>query len=368
MSFSREDIAAYEKAAPAAAAPVVTAAAAAPDSDPAQPAASAPASAPAATPPDQSAASPPADDADPAVPGGESSADTDADPAAANADTGSDKTPEAPAPKGSAQERIADLVAERNAFRKYGEYQGEQIARLTAQIEALKTGKAPAADDPASAAPAAPAAQPAAAPVNDPRPTLDQFDFDAAKFEAAESAWIERQIDRRVDKALGKKEAATAETAAKQAEKALADNFNSRLQEFGKTHADLGVVLANPALPQLGKLASRHILTSELGANIVYHLGKNPDLAVRISRMTNEQQLVAIGRVEAQLTSTPAPRQEPPRQKTTTQAPPPPTPVPAGAAAQKSLESMTMDEFVQHEREQALRQRQQRATMRKAMR
>lgn len=365
MSFSRDDLAAYEKAAPPAVPPAVTAAAAAPDSND-TPAASAPAGAPAAPELKQPAAAPPAGEADPAVPGGESSADTPAESAAANADTGS----ETPPSKGSAQERIADLVAERNAFRKYGEYQGEKIAELTAQIESLKKGISPAAAASAEAAgnAASPAAQPAAAPANDLRPTLEQFDFDLETYGKAESDWIQRQIDRKVEAALGRKEITSAQSAAQAAEKAVAESFNARMEDFAKTHPDLKVVLANPALPALAKPAARHILTAENGAAIVYHLGKNPDVAVRISRMAPEQQLVAIGRIESQLAATPSEtQQQPTKQKTTTQAPPPPTPVSGGAPAQKSLETMSMDEFVQHEREAELRKRQQRQAIRKAV-
>lgn len=66
------------------------------------------------------------------------------------------------------------------------------------------------------------------------------------------------------------------------------------------------------------------IAESDLRPQLLYHLGKNPQKASALSQMTPLQAAKEIGRLEAQLSATPAPR--------TTQAPSPLTPLRGGTA------------------------------------
>jgi len=342
MAFSREDLAAYEKSAPAASAPAPTPPASAP-SAPAQPEAS----------------SAPAPDSDPAVPvGDETSADTaDSAPAAAAPDSEAtndgdgDAAPAAPAPGGRARDRIEGLIVERDALRSYGEHLQQRLKDLEA-----KAGVAPAP----AAAPA-----PTAPPADDPAPTLESVGFDPVQFSQQQNEWLQRQVDKRV-------EAALTGAQQKQTVEAARAKFSTSVDTLVGDDVALRAALANPNLPKLDESAARAVVFSDAGAKITVHLATHPDLAARISRMPREQQLVQIGKLEAQL-STPAPapaaaKPTPPKQKSSTNAPPPPTPVPSGPGPSKAPSDMSMDEWVANERGKKIAARMERQKMRAAMR
>ena len=279
------------------------------DASVADPAASAPAPAPASA----TADPPPAGDPQAAPSGG--------------------TTPEGEQPPvGRARERIEDLHAQLKATREYAEYQARVIQDLTTRTAAPNGAAAP------TSAPAAPAV------TDDPPPTLEQHEFDAAKLAKAQAEWLQRQVDKRVTAAM------QGHTAQQQAE-ATRQQFTSRMEAFKASAPDFDVVVANPALPPLSPTAARLVVASEKGPALVYHLAKNPNVAAHIARMAPEQQAMAIGRLEAQLAA-PAAAAPPARQKTTTQAPPPPSPTPAGgnSGGSRNPADMPMKDFVENER------------------
>ncbi len=378
MPFTREEIAAYEKQQAASVADDLAAAFGASNSEDApaaadapstsaQPAASVPESAPAAAPaPD--VATPAAPAPVPAAPGGEPSAENAAESATANAapDDAAPSQTGTPPRRGTAQDRIEDLVAERNALRKYIEHR-EQVWKGPAAP--TQTAPATPAASPAPAAPTTPA------PANDPRPSLEQFEYDVAAFNKADGEWLQRQIDRQVESRLSKeREAATANTAQQEAQ-AARQAFEERANKFAAVTPDFQAVVSNPALMHTLTEAPnivRGFARSELSAQILYHLGQHMDLTARIARMSPDQQLMAIGRIEGELeraaapTPSSAPSQQPPKQKVLTQAPPPPTPNAGATTPTKDVNSMSMEEFVAHERAAAIRLREQRRAMRQS--
>jgi len=271
------------------------------------------------------------------------SADSDSDTQSAEAD-GAERSPR----RNDARERIEELVSERNALRKYGEYLLETVKQLQAQ---------PAAAKPAAAAPQA--------DKEDPAPTLEQFDFDPAKFAQAQNEWVNKQIQKGIDQAVQKlqtqNEVAT-----------IRANFAARSEQFKKSKADFDVVLSNPALPPLHETAAALVLRSVNGPAIAYHLAKNPDLAVRVARMDPEQQRLAVARIEGQVTAAPsaAPAPKPANpQRTVSQAPAPFKPVESGTAISKKPENlMSMDEWVAQDRARKIAEKEARRKMRQAMR
>jgi hypothetical protein len=236
-----------------------------------------------------------------------------------------------PEPKSKgARERIEDLVAERNALKKYAEY-------LQTQMQAPK----PEAQ--------APVEQPAAAVTTDDAPTLESVGFDTDKWTKAMHAWTAKQIEQGVTKAVTNVQAKQEQATARQA-------FETRMTALAAKTPDLQLVLGNPALPRLDTEAAKLVVASELGPQILYHLGKNPDKAARIARQNTAGQAAAIGRIEAELSAaatTPAKKPT----NNITKAPAPPTPTPAGGAARTDPMTMSMAEFVKHERAQALEKR-----------
>ena len=238
-----------------------------------------------------------AGDPTPAAPAGDTAA-----PAAADESVGD---PDAPGvekrtvPYG----RFSSVVAERNILRESYQHQARMIEQLTAQ----------------RAAPAAPAAAPAAqAPAaDDPPPTLEAHGFDAAKLALAQAEWLRRQV----------KSGVTAEMQAaqvQQAAQAVEQAFATRTTAFKAATPDFDAVVMNPALPTLSRSSVSLIKASESGPQIIYHLAKRPDEAVRIARMSPEHQAMALGRIEAGL-SAPATTAKNPT-TSTTRAPNPLTP------------------------------------------
>lgn len=218
--------------------------------------------------------------------------------------------PEAP-PKGSARERIEELVAERNALKKFIDYREAAWSQPAAKVET------PAPTIEATSA-----------------PTLESCQYDTDKWTQAMNAWTQKQIQTGVKQALESER----NTASVQDVRA---KFEERMDAFAKATPDIKVVLGNPALPQLDKEAAALVVKSELGPQIMYHLGKNPEKAARIARQSPIEQGAAIGRIEAELRIPPKP------QKQISNAPEPPTPSKGAVAPQ---EGGSIADFVTRER------------------
>lgn len=214
------------------------------------------------------------------------------------------------------QKRIDTLVSQREVLKASLAQRDEAIQRLIAELNARQA--APQAAAPATAAPAP------QSNANDPAPTLDKFDFDTAKWAEAHAAWSQRQIDRGVSAGIERLQAQHSAAAAQA-------TFQQRTDAFKQTAPDFDVVVANPALPPLHPTAARLVVTNEKGPAIVYHLAKNPEMLARIARLTPEQQAMAIGRIEASI-NTPKTVAARPTQKNVTKAPAPPKQVPAGSS------------------------------------
>lgn len=256
-------------------------------------------------------------------------------------------------PRSRAQERIEELVAERNALRKYGEY-------LLAQVERKNPAQPAAESQPVHKDQS----------VDDSAPTLESAEYDPVKLAKMQTEWIQKQVEKRVETAVKQIESRQSEVATRQA-------FENRTAEFRKSAPDFDVVISNPALPQLAPDAARVVVRSDNGPDIIYHLGKNPDLAVRISRMDAASQSAAIGRLEEQLVRAKAEAanaQKEPSKVTkapakVTKAPPPPKPVSSSSGVVSKPENiMSMDEWVAAERNRKIAEKQARIKMRNAMR
>jgi hypothetical protein len=358
MAFTRESLAVYEKSPPPAAA--APAAAATTESAPAPVVQESVAAAPAEATDTSTASSAtdvsadsadPSDDGTSAETGDSATPPADSDSATQESSTEGDGTPTAPR-KGSAQERIQELVDERNALREYGKYMAEKVAEL-----------AGAKKEPAATTETAPAPQAA----TDEPPTLESCGFDQAAWSKALSKWTREQVDKGVASRFQQEKS-------QQTAEQVKTQFEARADKVRETNPDFDTVVANPKLPKLAPDAVRVVLKSEMGPAVLYHLGKNPDVATRISKMDPDLQAAAIGRLEAQLAApkTPAPAAKPTpkpvHQKTVTKAPPPPQSVRGSVSPEKDISQMSMEEFVAHDRAQKLAKREARKAIGRAMR
>lgn len=182
----------------------------------------------------------------------------------------------------------------------------------TRKREAVKSLKRPKADDYAD---------------------LDEFNAALATFTTL-GALDEREAARLQDEARQAKEAA--ERIKQEQQMELQQTWTSQVEDGRSRYADFDAVALGNA--PINDAMAEVIVESEMGADVAYFLGKNPDVAHAMAGGSKLEIARAIGRIEAQLENAPKP-------KTTTTAPEPATPVKGGAGAGKSPEKMTPDEY-----------------------
>ena len=180
------------------------------------------------------------------------------------------------------------------AYRKYGEEKA-RADFLEKQLNELKTPKTP---------------------VSEGSPRLEQFD-DIEKYAEAKAEWAKSN-------ALKDFEAKQRTTAQQAQQQRLVTAWEEKATAAEAKYDDFEEVV--------GEIKPTHPLTvaimrEENGADIAYHLGKNPKDAMRIAALEPMDQILAIGRLGAKLSS------EPPVAKQPSKAPPPITPVSGKAAA-----------------------------------
>ena len=111
--------------------------------------------------------------------------------------------------------------------------------------------------------------------------------------------------------------------------------IQQKVAEAEKKFPDFVEVVTSPELPGLqGTPAFGAILESEMGAEVMYYLGKNPARAHQIVSLSPLAQVREIGRIEASLSTG----------KSVTQAPPPPSSVNAQTGS-ATREPRTVDEY-----------------------
>lgn len=173
------------------------------------------------------------------------------------------------------QKRIDELTANWRQAEREKEWMRQQLERAQQQ----PTQK------PEPSTPAKPAA--------DGRPTIDQFE-NVDDYTAAVAEWaIERAEKSREAKTQEQQQRAQQETFQRKA----ADQMKSGRQQF----ADFDeVVTNNPTLPITDHMAAA-LVEMEKGAEVAYHLGKNPQEAARIAQMPPMLQLAELGAIKATL-------------------------------------------------------------------
>lgn len=167
-------------------------------------------------------------------------------------------------------------------------------------------------------------ARPAA--VKGDAPKLEDFDYDESAFNAA-------VIDHKVNEAVNR-QVATQNESAKNASAQEAQNaFNERIVEFGKD--DFNEVASS--VPQLPTGVAEALVSSDNGAELIYHLGTHLDQADKLANMTPNQAIMELGRISANLSAQPNIK--------TSAAPDPITPISSGGSLSKDIGEMSMEEL-----------------------
>lgn len=218
-----------------------------------------------------------------------------------------------PKKKATAEDRIKQLVAkQRESEREAAYWRGK-----------AEGGKTPEPEQKVATA-------------EDPEPNESQFQ-DYGAFVKAQARWEVRQEL--------KGERARVVKASEEATKAEAEkSFAEKLRASADKHEDFREVVFAPTLT-----VNQHMLAivqeSEIGPDILYHLGKNPDEAARISRLSPLTAAREIGKLEAKLSAPPA---KPPEPKRVTSAPPPVTTLSGNGTATVDPSKMSDDDWYKH--------------------
>ncbi len=173
----------------------------------------------------------------------------------------------------------------------------------------------------------------------DAEPTEADFP-DPLELSAARAIW--KQDQRRAER-FAKEAEKEADDARKQAEaldnqqrQALRQSFEDQVAEAKTRYADYDAVARSDDVPVSAIMADL-IITSDVGPDVLYHLGQNRALAAQIAKMPLAEAARAIGRIEASLTA--------PKPRTETQAPAPIAPVRGSVGATRDPAKMSFAEF-----------------------
>lgn len=157
----------------------------------------------------------------------------------------------------------------------------------------------------------------------------DYADYEDFRLDTALHNRDQRQADRAIN--AREQQAQQAREAAKQEAMAV---FMESEQDVRAQHADYDHVTRSMPLTDT---TLELVMQSDAGPELLYQIGKTPQMAAAFARMDPVSQARELGRLEARLAM--------PKPKTETSAPDPIKPVKATSRAQKDPSKMTMAEY-----------------------
>lgn len=177
---------------------------------------------------------------------------------------------------------------------------------------------------------------------NRPAPKLEQFPdletytAEQAKFQAEQL--INKRLEDERQAYLAQQQQAQQLAQRQAAQAQFEQALNARIAEAEKKYPDFREVVMSPDLPSIiGTPAFGAIWESNIGADVMYHIAKNPEKAHQLFALSPVGQIREIARIEAAIEAG----------RTASSAPPPPETVGGGKGnATKDPANMTYDEFV----------------------
>lgn len=171
-----------------------------------------------------------------------------------------------------------------------------------------------------------------------PIKTLADFDYDESKFIEYVQSTVTQQAQQQFEQTARQQEAARQEASFRRAE-----------AQFAGEQSDYYAVTNTPGL-EISQQLAEEIKGSEMGPQVAYHLGKNPEVSSKLSRMPYKQMMRELVKIETNL-SKPKPKVE---SKT-----PPPTPKLSGndkasviRADSKNSDSLSTEEWMKRRNKQ----------------
>jgi hypothetical protein len=182
------------------------------------------------------------------------------------------------------------------------------------------------------------------------RPPVASDFTDPTEFIAAKAVWQNTRTLAERDAGFVAEEAQAERgkaQAIEQQERAIvAQAWQAQLASARQRYADFDAVALADEVPIFPHVADI-LVSSEMGADVAYHLGRNRALALEIAHMTPIEAARAIGRLERDLSR--------PQPKTQTSAPQPINPVRGSSSATPNPEKMTMQQYIEARRSGKLR-------------
>lgn len=230
------------------------------------------------------------------------------------------RTPPAPPDKRSRMAKVYDRLDE----------QHQTIESLRAELLALREGGAKPAARTTEAAPSPAADDPR------PNPADEKYGADYEKFIEDLADWKYRQ-NARADRAKSERQSESERAAG------VMRSYNSQIDAVREAHADYDEVMTGADV-QIPAALQPAILEAPNGAEIAYHLLKNPEVAQRLGEMSLAAGAVEIGRLSHMLK--PTQHQAAPAKRKPAPLPAPVKPPAAQAATQaKSLSEAPYQEW-----------------------
>lgn len=169
-----------------------------------------------------------------------------------------------------------------------------RFSELTSKIRTLESQLAAKSGAVRTDATPEPKVETPAAAAADPEPAADKF-TDYVEWQKSWMKWQMRQEAREV-------KAAAAVAEQQNAAKVKAETWQSRVASATAELADFAAVAQNPDLP-ITQVMAEAITDTEAGPRILYHLGKHPELAAKIAKLSPVAAIREIGKIEAAITA-----------------------------------------------------------------
>lgn len=171
------------------------------------------------------------------------------------------------------QERISELVRQREEARRDAQYFRQEAERLRGQGQ------------------------------DKPQPKQPEGKPDPNKYETLEQ-YLDALSDWKVDQRLKKEREEFTKQSEAQRQYQAVQVFGSREAEASSKYEDYEEVTRNPSL-QITEAMGHAIMESEIGPDVWYYLGNNPKEAARIANLSPVSQIREIGKIEDKLSSSP---------------------------------------------------------------
>jgi hypothetical protein len=235
------------------------------------------------------------------------------------------------------QKRLEELTRQREDERRRADAADAEKLRLLALLE-----KAGQREEPKQAA-----------EDDDPEPTKpiksaytdpDEYDNARDSYAVELGKWTARKETKAI---LSDRETKEREATAATQVRATYEAYAARVDKAKEKYPDYAQVAESPDVAISIPMAHA-IIQSDVGTDIAYHLGKNPEEAKRIASLSVPLQLVELGKIAVKL-ETPSPAPAP---KPVSAAPAPVKPIKQAGDAAKTPEEMTMEEYAEFRKPQ----------------